>query len=206
MDFKQFEMTLSFGQTQDYPMPDFTGAEHIGDIEQYKILHKQFNGVDCYAITVVEKPVCCIQTQPIEILGNTYTCLQNIFTEKDYQNQKFAKNLLFFLRNVEKKSMILGDAQSRAGQEFNKSIARTKRFPMFWLNTITGEQHPYDPEKDHFELKPYRDVNKATEWVIMIEGEQNGWMDENRFLAETIEQGANWFKRYMILFEDADAV
>lgn len=35
------------------------------------------------------------------------------------KNQKFAKKLLFFLRNVEKKSMILGDRQSRAGQDFN---------------------------------------------------------------------------------------
>jgi hypothetical protein len=40
-DFKKFlEMTMSYKQMQEYPFPDFSDAEHIGDIEHNKVIHK----------------------------------------------------------------------------------------------------------------------------------------------------------------------
>ena len=99
-------------------MPNFENAEHIGDIEHNKILHKIISGVEYYVIMVGEIPTCFIQTQPLEILGNNYLYVRNAYTEKEYQNQTLAKKLLFFLRNVEKKSIILGNAKKIVGNYF----------------------------------------------------------------------------------------
>ena len=198
MDFRAFsEMTMNFGQAY-YDMPDFTNATHIGDIEHNKILYKKINNKDYYIITINDKPTCFAQVEPIEINGINYSYLRNIFTKEQYRKQKLAKKLLFFLRNIEKKSIILGDKQSKLGQEFNKSVAISGRFPLFWLNIKTEEKHPYEPEKDNFTLKPYRSLQEPTDWVMMIEGTQKNWM--SRFLSESPENGNNWWERGIVWF------
>lgn len=189
---------MSFGQAS-YSMPDFTGAEYIGDVEQNKILHKNIIGFDYYVITIDGKPVCFIQTQSKAILGKDYLEIENVFTEEPYRGKNLAKKLLFFLRNVEKKSFVMGDKQSKLGQDFIKSISKTSRFPMFWLNIKTNEKHPYNHDADYFTLKPYRSLEKPTDWVVIIEGTEKDWM--SRFLATTPEQGGNWWERGIIWFE-----
>jgi hypothetical protein len=189
---------MSFGQA-NYIMPDFSEAKHIGDVENNKISYQRIGEADYYAITAGDKPVCFIQTKIINIRGIDYNYLQNIFTEEEYRNKNLAKKLLFFLKNVEHKSFILGDKQSRLGQEFNKSLARSGRFPMFWLNTNTGEKHPYDYNLDNFTLAPYRSLEKPTEWVIMLEKTENNWMC--RFLANSVQEGENYWERGIVWFD-----
>ena len=142
-NFKDFiEMTLSFGQMLSQEMPDFSGAQHIGDIENNKIIFKNINGHDCYGITVDDKPRCFVYVGQKNIQGRDYLELRNIYTDEAFRGQNLAKKLLFFLKNVEQKSVVFGDVQSQLGQQLVKSVAKSNRFPLFWLNITTGEKHP----------------------------------------------------------------
>jgi hypothetical protein len=187
-------------KADDYlSMPDFTGAEHIGDIGKNKIIHKKYKDADLYAISVDDKPVSFIQTIDKNILGVDYKEIQNVFTEKDFRGQNFCKNIIFFLRNVEKKMLMLGNVQSRLGQELNKSLAKTGRFPMFWLNTLTGEKHPYDYKNDFYDSKPYRSVGEPTGWQLIIEVSKIDFLP--RFIPKTIDEGKDWYFQYKKWFD-----
>lgn len=187
------ERTMSFGADNTLQMPDFSNAKHIGDIEDNKILFKQINGINSYAIAVGDKPVGFIYTRNKNVMGKDYLEIQAIFTEPEYRGKNFAKKLLFFMRNIEKQSLIFGDVQSRLGQSMIKSAGKSGRFPMFWLNTDTGEKHPYDFEKDDFNLKPYRGLGSPTGWVVMIEGFE-GSPFTSRFLEQTNGNYYYWHK------------
>ena len=97
---------------------------------------------------------------------------------------------------LKKKSLVFGDVQSRLGQEFVKSVGRSGRFPMFWLNINTGERHNYDAEKDNFYIKPYRSIVEPTGWVVMAE-ELKGKSFTSRFL---IEGDVNYWHKYIEWF------
>jgi hypothetical protein len=178
--FKEYlsEMTMSYNQDSFLSMQDFSNAKHIGDLGYRKILYKQINGLDFYAITEENpnklpdhnNPVCWLQVQNQNVLGKDYLQLRNIFTEKEFRGKNYGKNLLFFLRNVEEKSFIFGDTQSELGQLFVRSVAKSGRFPMFWINVKTGEKHEYDFEKDNKNIKPYRSSLEPTDWQIISEG------------------------------------
>lgn len=181
--FKEFmsEMTMSYGVEPYLGIQDFSGAKHIGDIQSSRILYKQINGLDFYGITEDDnpdksanfdpnKPVGWVQVQNQNIAGKDYLQIRNIFTEKEFRGQNYAKKILFFLRNVEKKSFVFGDRQSELGQALVKSVAKSKRFPMFWLNIETGEKHDYDATKDFPDVKPYRSWGGVTDWVVIAEG------------------------------------
>lgn len=199
MDFRNFldEMTMSYGKMQDFPFPDFSDAQHVGDIEHSKILYKQLNGLDIYAITAddTEKPVCYIQTQPQNIQGMNFLNINFVQTLPEFRGKNFAKKLVFFIKTHLKQHLLFGDRQSRLGQIFIQSIAKTKRFDMFWINVKTGEQHPYDYEKDHFSLHPYRGLGDTTDWQIMIESLQS--TKQEQFLNNPKDQ----WKRYLVLFD-----
>src|ERR1039458_2387875 len=138
-EFKEYlsEMTMSFNVDTFLGTQDFSNAEHIGDVEQSKILYKKINGLDYYAITESNNPdrvASYFQVQNQNILGKDYLELRNVHTEEELRGQHYAKNLLFFLRKIEKRSLVFGDIQSRLGQGLVKSVGRSGRFPMFWLN------------------------------------------------------------------------
>jgi hypothetical protein len=199
--FKEFmEMTMSYGKMQEYPFPDFSDAQHIGDIEHNKIIHKNVKeGVDLYAITVDDKPVCYIQSQVRIIQGTPYEDINFIQTLPDFRNQNLAKKLTFFLKTHLKKSFLLGDRQSDLGRAFAQSLAKTKRFNMFWINSKTGEKHLYDLQKDtendQMTLQPYRNWGDMTDWQIMIEALQE--TRQERFL----DKFEDWWKKYLVHFD-----
>jgi hypothetical protein len=201
MQFKKWlEMTMSYGQMQDLPFPDFTQAQHIGDIEHHKILHTQINNIDYYAITVDNQPATYTQTQQKTIQGKSYEEINLIQTLPEYRNQNLAKKLIFFLKTSLKKSFLLGDKQSRLGQAFAQSLAKTQKFPMYWLNTQTGEKHPYDPTTDHFTKAPYRHVYDVTDWQIMIEALRPESTTFPQYIPPDFT-AKDWHHKYIIWFD-----
>ena len=107
--FKEYlsEMTMSFNVDVFLGTQDFSGAEPIGDVGQSKILYKKINGLDYYAITESgnseDRVASYFQVQNQNILGKDYLELRNTHTEEELRGHHYAKNLLFFIRNVEKK-------------------------------------------------------------------------------------------------------
>ena len=188
---------MSFGQDTQLSMQDFSGAEYIGDIEQNKILYKKINGLDFYAISENESPISFIQVQTRNILGKDYLEIRNIFTKEEYRGQNYAKKLLFFLKNVEKKSFVFGDIQSKLGQLLVRSVSKSNRFPMFWLNIKTGDKQEYEPEKDNPNLKPYRSFFQQTDWVVIAES-LRGESFTSRFLTEN---DPNCWHKYIQWFD-----
>lgn len=185
---------------QEYPFPDFSDAEHIGDIEHNKVIHKNIkDGLDNYAITVNDNPVCYIQSQRKIIQGESYEDINLVQVLPNFRNQNLAKKLIFFLKTHLKKSLLLGDRQSELGRTFARSLAKTQRFNMFWINAKTGEKHLYnvqkDLEKDQMTLHPYINWGDITDWQIMIEALQE--TKQERFLNKIEDQ----WKKYLIHFE-----
>jgi GNAT superfamily N-acetyltransferase len=181
MNFKKYaEMTMSAGELS-FTMPDFSHAEHIGDYENYKILHYKYQISDVYGIaeTNSDKPIGYLQTIPSEIPD--VEKINQIFVEPQFRNQNIMKKLFFFLKSWLKKSFIMGEIQSKDSQNFIKSLANTLRFPMFWINVKTKEKHEYDPSKDNFNLQPYRSMLEPTDWRILIEG-----LHDNKRLIDAI--------------------
>jgi hypothetical protein len=197
-DFKTFvqEMTMSVGQL-DFSMPDFSQAKHIGDTEKHKILHYEYGGTNVYGITVEDRPVGYLQTISKNILGTQVEEINQMYVEPQFRGKHLMTKLFFFLKSWLSKSFLAGNIQSADGQEQIKSLALTQRFPMFWFNITTGEKHPYDPEKDHFSLQPYRNAGEPTDWQILIEG-----LKDNTRLIDSVPQfleqndwrrGISWF-------------
>jgi GNAT superfamily N-acetyltransferase len=198
--FKEFLLEMTNKKMQEYPFPDFSNAQHIGDIEHNKIIHKNVkDGVDLYAITVDEKPVCYIQSQIKVIRGESYEDINFIQVLPEFRDQDLAKKLIFFLKTHLKKSLLLGDRQSESGRAFARSLYKSQRFNMFWINTKTGEKHSYDAqkdlEKDKMTLSPYRSWGDVTGWQIMIEALQE--TKQERFLDKFEDQ----WKKYLIHFD-----
>ena len=201
-EFKDFlsEMTMNYGQNIYLVLQDFSNAQYVGDVEKSKVLYKKINGLDHYGITESDNPdkvVSYVQVQDLNILGKDYLQLRNVFTEPEFRGQNYAKKLMFFLRNIEKKSFVFGDVQSELGRALVKSIAKSKRFPMFWFNTKTGEKHEYNAEKDVPSIIPYRSWGEPTGWVIMTEG-LRGELFTTRFL---VESDPNYWHKYIQWFD-----
>lgn len=197
-------MTMSYGQDAFLSMQDFSDAKYIGDIERSRVLYKKINGLDFYAITEDDqpdsnKPISWVQVQNKNIAGKDYLEIKNIFTEQKFRGQNYAKKILFFLRNVEKKSFVFGDIQSELGQALVKSVAKSNRFPMFWLNAKTGEKHDYHFEKDYPDTKPYRSFEKPTDWQIIAE-ELQGESFLSRFQGE-MGNDPNYWNKFHQWFE-----
>lgn len=190
---------MSAGQI-NLQMPDFSQAQHIGDTENHKILHYEHNGTNIYGITVNDQPKGYLQTIP----KGEYEEVNQIYVEPQFRGQHLAHKLFFFLKSYLGKSFLMGNVQSKDGQAFIQSIAKTGRFTMFWLNTKTGEKHPYDVTQDQFNLDPYRSLAEPTDWQILVERLEN-----KERLAKAIPQfleETDW-QRGICLFdgeEDAD--
>jgi hypothetical protein len=175
MEFKDWlNETLTVGGL-NFEMPDFSQAKHIGDVGggENKILHYEYGGTNVYGITVDDKVVGYLQTMFKEILGKPYEEIKQIYVEPQFRGRNLMLKLLFFVKSYLKKSFVGGEVQSQDGQGFIRSLARTKRFPMFWFNTETGERHPYDPVADYKIIQPYRGALEPTVWRVLIEGLNN---------------------------------
>ena len=185
------EMTMSAG-IFNMPLPDLTDAEYIGDIEIYRVICKKIGEETAYGLTLDDNvPLCFLTTRSKNVFSKDYEEIIQIQTKPEYRGKNLAKNLLFFIKSFLKKSLLLGDIQSRDGQAFSKSIAQTGRFPMFWLNAKTGEMYPYEHEKDNFTIKPYRSVSEPTGWQIMIESLETPLQSVPRYFSKDI-----WKRRY----------
>jgi hypothetical protein len=199
VEFKEFllEMTQSFGQMPELPMPDDSQAEYVGDIEDCNIFKCPYQDTNIYFLKHDGTSICFAQTKPKILFNKEYLEIIVIQTDLKYQGKGYAKKLLFFLRSIEGKLLVFGDRQSKLGQQLIKSIANTGYFPMFWLNTKTGERHPYDANKDNFRLKPFRDLPDKTDWVVICEAVKEVSMP--RFIPENYSEG--WHFRYIRWFD-----
>lgn len=197
MNFKKYmEMTMSAGQLF-FTMPDFSKATHIGDTENHKILHYEHQGTNVYGIAVDDKPMGYLQTMSKIISNEPVEEILKIYVESQFRGQNLMKKLIFFLKSWLNKSFLMGRVQSQDGQKLIQSLAKTQRFPIFWLNIKTGEKHPYEFGKDHANAQPYRSFEKPTDWQILIEGLKNNeslidsipvFMEENDW-----RRGWKWF-------------
>ena len=185
-EFKKFlEMTLSFNSMSAPQFPDFSNAEYVGDIENYKVLYKD----NWYAITENKTQICFAlfdsKSQPNE--------LRIIYTPIEYRGKNLAKKLLLFIKGSLKRPFIFGDAQSLDGRNLVRSLDKSKIFKIFWYNIKTGEKKDYDYKKDNDESEnEFRSIFDSTDWRILIEASQNG---QPQFLTGLDEWKKNiiWF-------------
>lgn len=181
-------------------MPDFTNAAHIGDTENHKILHLQQNNANFYGITVNDQAVGYLMTAIKDVASNPIEEIVQVYVEPQFRGQNLITKLIFFLKSWLKKPFLVGNIQSRDGQAIIQAMARTQRFPMFWVNVKTGEKSPYNPDEDHFSLQPYRSLLEPTDWQILIEalsedGNQRLITSVPCFLeANDWRRGISWFE------------
>ena len=95
-EFKKYlsEMTMSYGQDNYLGPQDFSGAKHVGDIQNSKILYKQINGLDFYGITEDDNPNKSANFDPNKVISWIQVQNQNILG-KDYF-QHFLKKIIYF--------------------------------------------------------------------------------------------------------------
>jgi hypothetical protein len=183
MNFKNYlEITMSAGQLF-FTMPYFSKAIHVGDMENYRVLSFKHTNLTYYGLEDKPKPqgfitklfkkpkckmICFISTAP----KGEFEEILEVYTIPEFQRKQFATKLIFFLKSYLQKSFLMGNVQGESGQTLVKSLSRTGRFTMMWLNIETGERHDYDFRTDNANSQPYRSRAEPTKWQILIEGNQ----------------------------------
>ena len=82
--------------------------------------------------------------------------IKKIFIIKEFRNKKYAKILLFWVKEYFKKNILIGDAIFSDGENFIKSLEKDNRFDLYCYDKKSNEKTEFDLnmffKKDNFLL------------------------------------------------------
>lgn len=114
------------------------------------------------------------------------------YIEPAHQRDGLGAKYLYFLKNVMKTSILIGDIHSLATQEFLKKTALQKRFKMCWYNTKTGELEDF--ANDHYSTIAPND------WQVLIEQDNHQTLAQFKSLVPRLRETYEW------LFDESAAL
>lgn len=140
---------------------------HTGDQDAKPIIRAEYNSNVLLGIMNNDGLTSFI-TFKKEIDANGFNELGVIYTKPEYRNMKDAHRLLWFAKDQDKIAFISSGVQSEDGHTLMRSLAKSKRFDMHWLNDDTNEKREYVEAEDVYPSE-YRKLDTKTGWRIIIE-------------------------------------
>lgn len=106
------------------------------------------------------------------------------FILPQFQRTGLGEKYLYFLKNVMKTPVLIGNIHSLATQEFLKKHAVQKRFKMNWYNVKTGETEDFSQDK--------YSTDKPNEWQVLIESDSFQVFDQFKSEVPSIRNTYEW--------------
>lgn len=176
-----FEMTINNSkiqtdvQTQPYFEYLTKNGKHVGDQDGLEVWAADIeNNMMLYGIKANDGNIAAICT--FNVSGTNTWILYVVHALTQYRGGFYPHKLLWFIKSQEGKKILDYGVDTQDGINFTKSLARSKRFGIYWYNTETGEKVKYDAQTDSTENTPYRS-HEMTDWRILIENDKYPALD-----------------------------
>lgn len=105
------------------------------------------------------------------------------FILSSYQRNGIGEKYLYFLKNVLKTPVLMGDVHSSQTQEFLKKKSLHQRFKISWYNTKTGELEQFDDSK--------YSLIEPSEWQVLLEADSRS-VFEQFYTVPSIRTDYDW--------------